>query len=1049
MSTFNTLRGLVAALFVLGTVPPLIADSTLNFPIPLGDGPTSISLSVQNPTPYFADVEFTLYEADGSARSTGIANPISYRVSPYGEISLGAAEIFHTNQVHGWIQAKSVNSSLRGSYLWGDGGSVLDGGPAPESLSAQILPLTAHSTGDTRRVIVLNPAPSFETFFITVFDQRGSAVARTTANIEGRELQQFELDSVFPGLPSGDLNVIITASAPVVATATVVASQSAFLIRGQPADRPSRQRVIPHPISSPILHSTVLVSNPTAFSETVNMTFFQADNTRILPSLRAQFSLTRTVPAQGITSIALPELLGARYAQLKDGWIHIGSDNVSLAVLLLVNEGQSRTAIEARDTPVSRSQYPHVTTALPSLETQVFLINASGEDANTTVGIVRASGRVDARATIVVPAGSSLALALSDLGLGAVGRDGDFLAVESTVPLYGFGLLRSIEHTSLAQSVPAQTLFSVASAAAETLPEISAAALRAVQPTATLAVYASRFGPDPALLVSGRTIPAFVVDPDAGLLTAELPADIPPGFISVKLRNEFGNSGPVDLRVEFGTSFLADPVLGRAFYQKINLTDEGLQLDRPVMVPIRNALVEVVDSVSGEVLSASQTDRLGWFRAVVPDNRTVRVRISSRLRDFPMEVLDNQNQNAPYTIESSLDPDSLGRVLTLVAVDENRVSGAFNILEVLQRANDLIRYADPALLPARLSVFWSPENTPGDETFGSRGVQSSFFDPGRNAAYLVGDRSVDSDEFDDSVILHEYAHFLAERFSRDDSGGGPHFPGDMLDPRVAWSEGWANFFAGLVQGHPDYRDSSGLAGAGGIGFDLEANSADLSRPGYWDEFSVHSLLWDLVDIRDDPGDQVSWPYSLVWKAFTDLREETFVYLPVFLDRILERMPDSAVPLQDLTMARNILFRPFMIPSLADPVPKPLEIGAVRVGELDSFSSGRTNLLQSSHLYAFDTSGGNVSLEMRITGTGPAGRSDKNDLDLLLMNSEGAMIARSDRGLNGHSELIAIELEPGRYVVEIRSFYTEAETDQFVFNSGQYELSLVHVSPANP
>ena len=325
MSTFNTLRGLVAALFVLGTVTPLIADSTLNFPIPLGDGPTSISLSVQNPTPYFADVEFTLYEADGSARSTGIANPASYRVFPYGEISLGAAEIFHTNQVHGWIQAKSVNSSLRGSYLWGDGGSVLDGGPAPESLSAQILPLTAHSTGDTRRVIVLNPTPSFETFFITVFDQHGSEVARTTANIEGRELLQFELDSVFPGLPSGDLNVIISASAPVVATATVVASQSAFLIRGQPADRPSRQRVIPHPISSPILHSTVLVSNPTAFSETVSMTFFQADNTRILPSLRAQFSLTRTVPAKGITSIALPELLGARYAQLKDGWIHIGS----------------------------------------------------------------------------------------------------------------------------------------------------------------------------------------------------------------------------------------------------------------------------------------------------------------------------------------------------------------------------------------------------------------------------------------------------------------------------------------------------------------------------------------------------------------------------------------------------------------------------------------------------------------------------------------------------------------------------------------------------
>ena len=1033
----------------MAAVTPLIADSTLNFPIPPGEGPASISLSVQNPTPYFADVEFTLYEADGSAPSASIANPVSYRVPPYGEISLGAAEIFHTDQVQGWIQAKSVNSSLRGSYLWGDGGSVLDGGPAPESLSVQVLPLTAHSTGDTRRVIVLNPAPSFETFLITVFDQSGSAVARTTANIEGRGLLQFELDIFFPGLPSGDLNVIISASAPVAATATVVSSQSAFLVRGQPADRPSRQRVIPHPIGGPIVRSIVLVSNPTAFLETVSMTFFRPDGTRILPTPFSQVSLRRAVPAQGIVSIAIPELLGIRYAQLKDGWIHIGSDNVALGVLLRINEGESRTAIEARDAPVSTSHYPHVTAAAPSLQTQLFLINTSSEDANATVGIVRASGRVDARTTIVVPAGTSLAPALSELGLETAAAGGGVLAVESTVPLYGFALMRSIDGAFLAPSVPVETALSVAAAAAETLPEIRSLDPLSVQPSGTLTVYASRFGPDPAFLVSGREIPASVVDPDAGLLTVELPADLSPGFISVKLRNEFGNSRPVGVRVESGTSSLADPVLGRAFYQKINLTAEGLQLDRPVMVPVRNAIVEAIDPASDQVLSVSQTDRLGWFRVVVPDNRIVRVRISSRLRDFPMEVLDNQNQNAPYTIESSLDPDSLGRVLTLVAVDENRVSGAFNILEVLQRANGLIRYLDPALLPGRISVFWSPENTPGDGTFGSRGVQSSFFDPVRNAAYLVGDRSVDSDEFDDPVILHEYAHFLAERFSRDDSRGGPHFPGDMLDPRVAWSEGWANFFAGLVQGHPDYRDSSGLAGAGGIGFDLEANSAELSRPGYWDEFSVHSLLWDLVDIRDDPGDQVSWPYSLVWKAFTDLREETFVYLPVFLDRILERMPDSAVPLQDLTMARNILFRPFMIPSLADPVPKPLEIGAVRVGELDSFSSGRTNLLQSSHLYAFDTSGGNVSVEMSITGTGPAGRSDKNDLDLLLMNSEGAVIARSDRGLNGHSERIAIELEPGRYVVEIRSFYTEAETDQVVFNSGQYELSLVHVSPANP
>jgi len=54
---------------------------------------------------------------------------------------------------------------------------------------------------------------------------------------------------------------------------------------------------------------------------------------------------------------------------------------------------------------------------------------------------------------------------------------------------------------------------------------------------------------------------------------------------------------------------------------------------------------------------------------------------------------------------------------------------------------------------------------------------------------------------------------------------------------------------------------------------------------------------------------------------------------------------------------------------------------------------------------------------------------------------GRVIERSDSGSNGQSERIALKIPEGTYVVEIRSYYTRAETGGFVYNSGQYRLSV--------
>ena len=96
---------------------------------------------------------------------------------------------------------------------------------------------------------------------------------------------------------------------------------------------------------------------------------------------------------------------------------------------------------------------------------------------------------------------------------------------------------------------------------------------------------------------------------------------------------------------------------------------------------------------------------------------------------------------------------------------------------------------------------------------------------------------------------------------------------------------------------------------------------------------------------------------------------------------------------------------------------------------------------SAHLYTFDVEGGAVSIRLDVTGLG-AGRNPRaNDLDLFLMDEAGRVIARSDRGLNGQSELISTFLPEGSYVIEIRSFYTLGQTGQLIFNSGAYQLQI--------
>jgi len=75
------------------------------------------------------------------------------------------------------------------------------------------------------------------------------------------------------------------------------------------------------------------------------------------------------------------------------------------------------------------------------------------------------------------------------------------------------------------------------------------------------------------------------------------------------------------------------------------------------------------------------------------------------------------------------------------------------------------------------------------------------------------------------------------------------------------------------------------------------------------------------------------------------------------------------------------------------------------------------------------------------GYGPANNPNANDLDLFLYSANGQLIAVSDSGGNGQPERIAARLGAGTYFVEVRSYYTNGDTGQVVYNSGDYNLNI--------
>jgi len=326
-------------------------------------------------------------------------------------------------------------------------------------------------------------------------------------------------------------------------------------------------------------------------------------------------------------------------------------------------------------------------------------------------------------------------------------------------------------------------------------------------------------------------------------------------------------------------------ISGAVTYDRVpfNTATNGLDYTSTRQDPVRGAVIELLDG-SNTVLATTVTGNDGSYSfADVDADTDVRVSTKAQLlsttgSEYDISVVDNTSGNALYTLQGSLassgTADSTRNLNASsgwggASYTSTRAAAPFAILDNLFEFVTSYQAVDANIDFPMLRVFWSVNNRAASGNIADGDIGTSNYSRRNNIPTLsiLGDENNDTDEYDDHVIVHEAAHYFEDQISRSDSIGGSHGGGDRLDPRVAMGEGWGNAMSGIILEDPFYRDSSTAMQARGFQINVENNN--VTNPGWFSEFSVQSIIYDIWDDVDDGADTVTLGLLPIYQAFTD------------------------------------------------------------------------------------------------------------------------------------------------------------------------------------
>ncbi len=361
-------------------------------------------------------------------------------------------------------------------------------------------------------------------------------------------------------------------------------------------------------------------------------------------------------------------------------------------------------------------------------------------------------------------------------------------------------------------------------------------------------------------------------------------------------------------------------ILGKITYDRVPVAIEyggiaKLDYNHIKKLPARDILVKAIDT-TGKTVATTSTDKKGKYRLVVPINSIVKIRAYARMykKDYwDVIVVDNTNSKSLYVIDGEYHNSGTKKSIRNLHASSGwtgedytkpRISAPFAILDSIYQAMSRVREADREAKFPKLTVNWSINNIAASGDANSGQIITSNYD-GERGLWILGDANSDTDEFDNHIIIHEWGHYFEDQFSRADNIGGSHSPGEALDIRVAFGEGWGNAWSGIATDDPIYFDTSGYKQSGGWYMDLENGAQE--NAGWYSEGSVQRILYDLYDKTNEAHDKTSLGFKPIYRVLVGAEKNTPAFTSIFsfIDALKRENPNQKRNIDKTVAYENI------------------------------------------------------------------------------------------------------------------------------------------------
>lgn len=478
-----------------------------------------------------------------------------------------------------------------------------------------------------------------------------------------------------------------------------------------------------------------------------------------------------------------------------------------------------------------------------------------------------------------------------------------------------------------------------------------------------------------------------------------------------------------------GGAPVALTVSGQVTFDRLPVTAGGLG-GTPSVTPAADVLIEAVRHNNiNAVIATTTTDASGNYTLNLNVDHDFYVR--ARAQSGTAGNLDRvfHPQTSPAITHAVVGPilnrsggSQAANLHAGFALPQNR-AGAFAALDTVRRLRASVAASFASL--GDLDLFWcTGATTPtGTDEIGPLG---------RPAIHLLGGTSAnpattDHDEYDETVIAHEWASFLQLTRSRDNNFGGPH-AGEELIYTASYSEGVVTAIGCALLNQRVYRDTLGYpTGTSSVQFEFDCESGTLpgTGVGYGNEFEVTRAVWDLLDgaigwPADFDTDPVAITPANFFASFAALGTRGAPYEICWLASLLQQLVDdtflSVGDANTIMTAQGAQFPPA---GGADPFPVELVVGAgAQAGSLNAHAGTNPNPVLGPGANAIFrlTLAAPATVDFQLTNTTGGYSARAHRLELSLHDLDRNILARQTG--DAQNKGFSLSLGAGTYLVRV-------------------------------